>query len=350
MSPPLRPWLHRFARIVAASTWLLIVAGGMVTSTSSGLAVPDWPNSYGYFMFSFPLSYMVGGIFYEHGHRLIASTVGCLMILLAAWLWWREPRRWVRRLGALALAAVVIQGMLGGITVLYFLPAPVSIGHAGLAEIFFCLTVSLAVFTSPGWLRGYGRAGAEDAGVDDGLLQRLAVLTTGLVFVQILVGATMRHTGAGLAIPDFPLVFGGLLPPEWSPGIAIHYAHRMGAAVVTLAIMAVAAHVWYHHRHRSELVRPAALLCVLVGTQIALGGWVIWSGKAALINTAHVAAGALVLATSLVLTLRAHRLLFRETAPLGVRLARGGSPASHEGRYGARLARREEREYREASA
>src|SRR4029450_11173313 len=103
--------------------------------------VPDWPTSYGYFMFSFPLSFMVGGIFYEHGHRLIASTVGFMKIGLFLWPVWAEPRRWVKRLGFLALGAVVLQGVLGGLTVLYFLPAPVSIGHAALAEIFFCLTV-----------------------------------------------------------------------------------------------------------------------------------------------------------------------------------------------------------------
>ena len=141
-------WLHRFIKLVVASTVLLILAGGMVTSTGSGLAVPDWPNTYGEFMFSFPLEKMVGGIFYEHGHRLIASTVGFLTIILAVWLWWADPRGWVRRLGFIALAAVILQGVLGGLTVIYLLPPPISIGHAGLAQIFFCLTVSLALFTA----------------------------------------------------------------------------------------------------------------------------------------------------------------------------------------------------------
>ena len=135
-------WLHRYAKLVAASTVLLIAAGGMVTSTGSGLSVPDWPNSYGYFMFSFPLDKMVGGICYEHGHRMIASTVGFLTIILAAWTWRVEPRRWVRWLGVAALGAVILQGLLGGLTVLFFLPAPISIGHAGLAQLFFCITLS----------------------------------------------------------------------------------------------------------------------------------------------------------------------------------------------------------------
>src|SRR5262245_32575448 len=121
-------WLHRYVKLVVASTVLLIAAGGMVTSTGSGLAVPDWPNTYGQFMFSFPFEKMVGGIFYEHGHRMIASTVGFLTIILAIWTWKAEPRRWVRWLGLSALGAVILQGLLGGITVLLLLPAPVSIG------------------------------------------------------------------------------------------------------------------------------------------------------------------------------------------------------------------------------
>src|SRR5438876_5424901 len=147
--------LHVFAALVAASTLLLIFAGGLVTSTGSGLAVPDWPNTYGWFMFSFPLDKMVGGIFYEHGHRLIASTVGFLIVVLAVWLWHAERRRWVRRLGYLALAAVITQGILGGITVLWYLPDAISIAHASLAQIVFCLTTAIALVTSNGWNRGY---------------------------------------------------------------------------------------------------------------------------------------------------------------------------------------------------
>ncbi len=294
-------WLHRFAWCVAASTLLLIAAGGMVTSTNSGLSVPDWPNTYGRFMFSFPMKDMVGGILYEHGHRMIASTVGFLTIILAVWLWKVDPRRWMRRLGAVALAAVIVQGVLGGITVLYFLPAPVSVAHAGLAEIFFCLTVAIAVFTSPRWIN----APAVPAG--DGTLRALAGVTTSLVFVQILLGATMRHTGAGLAIPDFPLAFGRLVPHVWNMGVAIHYAHRVGAVIVSLLVLALAGHVVYHHRGRRELTRPAALLLLLVAAQVTLGAFVILSGKQPIINTAHVANGALVLVTSLVLTLHAAR-------------------------------------------
>lgn len=305
-------WLHRYAKFVAASTVLLIVAGGLVTSTGSGLSVPDWPTSYGWSMFTFPLRHMVGGIFYEHGHRLIASSVGFLTIVLALWIWRAEPRRWVRALGFSALGAVILQGILGGVTVLFFLPTAVSTAHAGLAQIFFCLTISISLFTSRGWNE------KPAAGwVDDATLRTVATATTALIYAQILVGATMRHADAGLAIPDFPLVFGGLVPPRWTPQIAIHYAHRVGALIATAAIVATVGHVWYHHRGRRELTRPATLLSALVVAQITLGGLIVLTEKDVAVNTAHVATGALVLATSLVLTLRARRVQFADVSARG---------------------------------
>jgi cytochrome c oxidase assembly protein subunit 15 len=304
--------LHLFAVLVAASTALLIFAGGLVTSTGSGLSVPDWPNTYGWFMFTFPMENWVGGIFYEHTHRLIASTVGFLIVILAVWLWRAEPRLWVRRLGFIALGAVIAQGVLGGITVLYYLPDPISIAHASLAQIVFCLTIAIAVATSPGWKRAYARGGA---GVPRDLtLQRVALVTTALIYVQILIGATMRHTGAGLAIPDFPLAFGHLLPPEWNAKIAVHFAHRAGALVVSLLILATAGHVFYHHRACRSLARPAGLLLALVCMQVTLGALTVLSGKQHIINSLHVVTGAAVLGTSLVLTLRAHRPRFADAA------------------------------------
>ena len=297
-------WIHRYACLLAVATLLLVAAGGMVTSTQSGLAVPDWPTTYGQQMFAFPLSQMVGGIFYEHGHRLIASGVGMLTIGLAALLWRREPRRWVRRLGFIALGTVILQGVLGGITVLYFLPDPVSIGHAGLAQIFFCLTVAIALFTSRTW------QSPAAPPVDDPRLRRRLVGMLLLVYTQILIGATMRHTGAGLAIPDFPLVFGGLWPPAWTTAVSIHYAHRVGAIVITLFVLSTAKYIWSRHGDRWELVRPASLLILILASQVALGALVILTGKQPIINTLHVAGGAIVLATSLVLTLRAFRLRF----------------------------------------
>ena len=301
-------WLHPYTRLLAVASLLLVTAGGLVTSTGSGLSVPDWPNTYGYFMFSFPPSMMVGGIFYEHGHRLIASAVGLLTIGLAVWLSRGEPRPWVRRLGWTALGAVIVQGALGGLTVLFFLPAPISIGHAALAQVFFVLIVSLAIFTSPGWLAHYDRS----APVGDGTLARLALLTPAIIFGQILLGATMRHTGAGLAIPDFPLAFGHLLPPTWSFAIGIHFAHRVGAVVVTAAIFVTAGRVLSHHGARRELARPAVLLVALVLAQIGLGAWTVLSAKHVAINTAHVTTGGALLVTAAVLTLRVHRHRFSD--------------------------------------
>jgi heme a synthase len=295
--------LHRFATLVACATLILIAAGGLVTSTGSGLSVPDWPTTYGYSMFTFPLSKMVGGIRFEHTHRLIASTVGLLMIVLAVWLWRREPRRWTRVLGLVALAAVIAQGLLGGITVLMYLPPAVSIAHAGLAQVFFCLTITLALVTSPGWRDA-------PAPVDDATLRRLSTVTTAAIYTQILIGAAMRHTGAGLAIPDFPLAFGHVIPPRWDEGIAIHFTHRIGALIVAGVITATVAHVWYHHRSRRDLTRSATILAVLLVLQITLGALTVLSGKDVIINTSHVATGALVLAASLVLALRSHRISF----------------------------------------
>jgi cytochrome c oxidase assembly protein subunit 15 len=293
-------WHNRFARIVAACTLILIAAGGMVTSTGSGLSVPDWPTTYGWNMFTFPLSRWVGGIRYEHFHRLVASTVGFLTIILAIWTARVETRRWVRWLGWACLGAVIVQGLLGGITVLLKLPPAVSIGHAGLAQIFFCLTLTLAIVTSPGWR-------AASAPVDDSTLRVMAALTTGLIYTQIILGATMRHTNAGMAIPTFPLAFGHLIPPFWNPGIAIHFAHRVGAMAVSIVVLATVAHVFYHHLKRLELVRPAFFLVACVCLQVALGAFVVLSGLQPIINTAHVVNGALVLGASVVLTLRTFR-------------------------------------------
>ena len=320
--------LHLFAVLVAASTALLIFAGGLVTSTGSGLSVPDWPTTYGWFMLTFPLDKMVGGIFYEHSHRLIASMVGLLIVVLAIWLWRADPRNWVRRLGYIAVVAVVTQGILGGITVLWFLPDAISIAHAGLAQLVFCLTVSIALFTSPGWRRAY--TGTRTTLADDRPLQAIAMLTTALIYVQIIVGATMRHTDAGLAIPDFPLAFGRLVPPVWDPQIAVHYAHRVGALVVSAFVLATAGHVLYRHLRRPELLRPSLLLLVCLAVQITLGALTVLSGKHYVINSLHVVTGACVLGLSLVLTLRTCRPRFAETGSGPVHRSTRGFESSRE--------------------
>src|SRR6476619_1860813 len=219
--------LHRYAVLTAAATLLLIVAGGLVTSTESGLSVLDWPLSYGRLM-----PPMVGGVFYEHGHRMVATTVGISTVILAAWLARREPRRWVRRLGYLAVATVVAQGVLGGLTVIFLLPTAVSVAHACLAQTFLCLTVTIAVVTSPRW------RDAERS--RPGAVTRIGTATVALLFLQLMVGAVMRHTKAGLAIPDFPLALGRVVPPIASFPVAIHFAHRVLALAVAGFVIACA--------------------------------------------------------------------------------------------------------------
>src|SRR3954453_10653368 len=314
--------LHRYAKLVVACTVVLILAGSLVTSHDAGLSVPDWPTSYGWSMFTFPPSMWVANILYEHGHRLIASTVGFLTIVMAVWLWVAEPRRWLRWFGVATLGSVVAQGLLGGLTVLFFLPAAISTAHAGLAEIFFCMTVAIAIFTSPGWIAGY--RDSRDTGAT---VRRLASGATVVIYLQILVGATMRHTGAGLAIPDFPLMFGHLIPDHWNGGIAIHFTHRAGALLVTVTLLTLFAHVWSRYRDRRELLRPAAILIALVAVQVTLGALTVLSRRDPWINSFHVVCGAMVLTTSLVLTLRCWRGRFAEM-PLAAGLARSVAAGS----------------------
>ena len=292
--------LHAYALTVAIATGCLLFIGGLVTSTGSGLAVPDWPLSFGQV---FPR--MTGGVLFEHGHRLAASTVGVLTVILAVWLARAEPRRWVRRLGIVALLAVVAQGVLGGMTVLLKLPVAVSVAHAGVAEIFFCLTVTIALVTSRGWLE------IQDRAADDGApsLATLAATTVGVAYLQILVGALMRHSGAGLAIPDFPLSFGRLVPPITSPLVLYAYAHRVGAVAVSLCVLWTAGRILRRHSGVSGLTGPALLLVALLAFQVFLGAAIVWTRKAVMPTTTHVVSGALILATSLVIALRARRLL-----------------------------------------
>lgn len=291
-------WLQRFAAFVACATFLLIIAGALVTSNDAGLSVPDWPTSFG----SFRMPRMVGGVLYEHGHRMIAATVGLLTILLAVWLWKRDPRRWVRRLGALAVLTVIAQGMLGGITVLFFLPVAISVGHACLAQFFFCLTVSLALFTESEWR--WDEPKLEDPSVPS--LRNLSAATTGAIFLQLILGAAIRHSGLGIA------------------------PHLVGAAVVTLGVAWVASRLLTQFREAPRLVRPALLLLGLLVFQILLGIGAYVMKLAArdapqpspplvAVTTTHVAVGALLLAASLVVMLEVYRALAAPVRILNIR-------------------------------
>ena len=300
-SPPTPVGLHRFAIVTSAATFMLIFVGGLVTSTGSALAVPDWPLSFGKF---FPK--MQGGVLYEHGHRMIAGVVAIMTLVLMVWALMRERSALVRYVAVAAFGLVIVQAVLGGLTVLLLLPLPIAVAHAATAQAFFCLTVAFCLFTGSRWRDAVPISPVERARP---ALPLLAAITTAAIFGEILIGAVMRHMGAGLAIPDFPLAFGRIVPPLESTFIAVNFAHRCGALAVATLVVWTVARVLRFYRNEPALRRPAISLLLLLVAQISLGAVTIWSGREVVPTTAHVAVGAGVLATSLILTLRAYHLL-----------------------------------------
>jgi cytochrome c oxidase assembly protein subunit 15 len=354
--------LHWFALLTALTTLGLILVGGLVTSHGVGMAVPDWPNTYGYNMFLFPIQQWVGGILYEHSHRLVASFVGLLTTILAVWLWVRETRgrnRWLgvaaifavivlmgvrimpvyvalasvalpmivlgfararqnpgslRWLGVVALSAVILQGVLGGLRVVW-IQDELGVFHATLAQLFFFLICTLALLTNRWWLRTFPATGP-------GLslpavpfpVRSLLVVSTVLILAQLILGATMRHQHAGLAIPDFPLAYGSLMPDTSPEAVTLYNQRRLEVTSVkpittmqiwlqmghrALALGILAAVTWSFLATRRTLgkahpvSRLAAVWVGLISVQVLLGAWTIWSNKAADIATLHVLTGAL---------------------------------------------------------
>ncbi len=293
--------LHRFAIVTAVATFVLIFAGGLVTSTGSALAVPDWPLSFGKF---FPK--MEGGVLYEHGHRMIAGTVAIMTLVLMVWTLMREGRARVRYVAIAAFGLVIVQAVLGGLTVLLLLPLAIAVAHAATAQAFFGLMVTLAMLTGSRWRDAVPLGQVKRARPS---LPVLATITTAVIYCEILIGAVMRHMGAGLAVPDFPLSFERLVPPLDSKFVAINFAHRCGALVVTTLIVWTVTRTLRSYSNEPMLRRPATGLIILLVLQICLGAATVLTGRVVVLATSHVAVGAAVLATSLVLTLRAYRLL-----------------------------------------
>ena len=316
--------LRWFSKFTAFSTLILIFAGGLVTSTNSGLSVPDWPNTYGEFMFSFPYSKWVGGIFYEHIHRLTASFVGILTLLLSIFLWRFEERKWMHKLGWTALTAVIFQGLLGGLTVLFFLPTAISMTHGILAQSFFCLTIAIAFFLSDEW----AKPSPKNLDLIDKSIVRWILILTGVIYMQLIFGALMRHTGSGLAVLDFPFSNGEIftlpnseflynvnegrfnlgLDSVMMYQIYFHLIHRFWALVVVAVGMVLTVKILRYRKNNDYFIIPILFIDLLLLTQIMLAAAVIWSVRAPIITTLHVWTGALLLGSSFLFSLRSVKL------------------------------------------
>ncbi len=330
--PPARLALHRYSFLLTCVIVGLIGLGAHVKTTGSGLSVPDWPNTYGHFMFAFPWEDMVGGIRWEHTHRMVASIVGMMTFALTIWVWRVEPRRWVRILALWASGAVLAQGLLGGLTVLLLLPAWLSSSHGTLGQIYLSIVASIALVTSPAWVDDPQREQSRGPG---GGVRRLALLTTCAIGVQLIVGAFMRHTEAGMAIPDIPTMFGSWIPPLSDARIAmanselaklgllhkfglseitrtqilLQLAHRTWALVVAGMIFYTSWRIRRDHPALRSVNRNAAVLVGLVVVQVTLGILTILTERQPTITTMHVAVGAVTLMTSLLLTVRTRHLV-----------------------------------------
>ena len=358
-----RPWLHRLAVLTAVTTFILICMGGLVTSTDSGMAVPDWPTTFGYNMFLYPLSKTVSGflfsinpnlqadldkgnlsaelrkalekneisvsenviisteaqgsgwkladkanertytliksderlnvyvhgVLYEHSHRLIGSIVGLLTIALMVSLWAKDARKWMKWLSVIALVAVIAQGVMGGLRVTN-LSRVLAIVHACFAQAFFALTASLALFTSRSWLKTSVRIETTDTA----RLRNLNIITLGLIYIQFIFGAVLRHTGTRLD------------------------AHLLFAGLVTIHIFLLLRRILKSYPESPDLVRLILVLSGLLAIQLTLGfgaylaeftafGEGVPPVAGVIITTAHVAIGALMLIVSVVLTLNVFR-------------------------------------------
>ncbi|HET6511008.1 MAG TPA: COX15/CtaA family protein [Candidatus Kapabacteria bacterium] len=304
-------WLHRFAFFTAAMTFVLIFVGGLVKSHEAGMSVPDWPTSFGHNMFALPFRmWMDNNAFYEHGHRLYASLVGFLILVQAFWIQRSETRTWVKRLGWAALVLVIVQGIFGGLTVMYYLPTAISSTHAGLAQTLFCLTLAISMVTSRSWKDAPTKIAETSAWG----LRRLTAITVGVIFLQILIGAVMRHEEAGLAIMDFPLAQGKLIPDFATFGIAVHYTHRIGAVITTIFVIWTAFVALRQYRGRTEFTRPAMFAIAMVLLQFTLGALTVLHVKAPTMTTLHVSGGAATLGILMLMAIRARHLLLPNTA------------------------------------
>lgn len=310
--------LHLFALITTALTFLLLFSGGLVTSKGVGMSVPDWPTTYGYNMFAFPLSRWVGGVFYEHTHRLLASGIGFLTVILSVITFLVEKRRWVRRLAFVLLIGVILQGVLGGLRVTLY-KDELGIFHAIVAQTFFALLLIFSAVTSRSFFEENWKGDKPAA-----KLRWLGLTGVVLTYFQLIVAATMRHAHLGLSIPDFPTAYGNFLPdlsekavtainavrlaqgmmPTTACQIELQLLHRGGALLLmgVVLLLMIRARELLSEKHWVH--RWAFTWGILLILQAALGAWTIWSNKAADVATAHMALGALLLGGSMLFTFR----------------------------------------------
>jgi len=299
---------RRLSKVIVFLTLSLIFVGALIKSHEVGLSVPDWPTSYGKQMFSFPFSEMVGGIFYEHGHRLFATIVGFLTLIQFIVLSFTDHPMWVKKTSFIALVLVITQGFLGGMTVIFFLPPQISILHGVLAQIFFISIIFIAYSLSDSRLNKKKESFPL-------FIKRGALIITLLVFVQLVLGALVRHTSSGLAIPDFPKM-GGMWIPTFSDNmvnninvelfdknldmvskwqVIIHFLHRLGAFIITLAL------TFFVYKFRKMVEKNSTeskiliLFSVLLFIQIILGASTVITEKLPFVASFHVVTGAALL-------------------------------------------------------
>ena len=306
-----KPFLFGFCVFALCWTTLLLFAGGFTTSIRAGMAFLDWPlsngsvNPEGWLTESDKLA--------EHSHRLLGAKVGFLSVVLFLWTWWREERAWVRAIARILLLTIVLQGVLGGARVRFdqlntaadhnLVAQTFAVAHACGAQATLGLLVALTLASSRRWIEGGG--GFPRAVPDP--VRSWGVAACAAVFLQILVGAVMRHAGAGLAIARFPLAReGSLLPAYWDFGVTVHFAHRAGAVVVTILLAVWLARIFRDSAARRALGAGAVLLATALAAQIYLGALTIWTAKNPHAATLHMLLGAFLLACTFGLTFFAH--------------------------------------------
>ena len=293
-------WLAGYCFLTLAATLVLLYAGGFTTTIGAGMVFPDWPLSNG--SLNPPGWTTDQAMMAEHGHRLLGATVGSLCIVLCLWMWRSEPRRWLRRAALLALLLVILQGLLGGARVL-FVNIDLAKVHGVMAQVFLCTLTAVAVGSSD-WWRRIPVPGEAAALAGWRQLRTMGLIICGLTMVQLVLGAVMRHRGAGLAIPYFPhsAPGGGVFPVSWNWATQLNFAHRAVALVLFVLLAS-----WVIRLVRSTLTTTAVkklafAAFILVNLQIALGASIIWSARAPIQTTLHVLNGAIFLSIAWAIT------------------------------------------------